>query len=70
LTLSRAGIGEIRAVDDIPVARVTVPLTTIAFDLGEAGRRLAGAVAASLAGEAPRPTALSSRPHVIQRSST
>jgi len=65
-----AGLAVI-GVDDIPVARLAAPaLTTVAFDLGEAGRDLAEAVVAGLAGEDPRLPSLSSRPHVIERSST
>jgi DNA-binding LacI/PurR family transcriptional regulator len=38
-------------VDDIPTARLAVPpLSTVAFDLHEAGRRRAEAVVAALAG--------------------
>jgi len=76
-----AGMGEHRlsapddlaviGVDDIPVAGLTAPpLTTVAFDLEQAGRHLAEAVAASLAGEHPDLTSLSPHPHVIQRAST
>jgi DNA-binding LacI/PurR family transcriptional regulator len=58
-------------VDDIPIAALTAPpLTTIAFDLQEAGRDLAEAVLARLAGEQPQLIWLSSRPHVVPRSST
>ena len=45
-------------VDDVPTARLTAPpLTTIAFDLREAGRRRAEMVMASLAGREARPVA-------------
>jgi DNA-binding LacI/PurR family transcriptional regulator len=41
-------------VDDIPTARLAAPpLTTIAFDLREAGRRRAEMIMASLAGREP-----------------
>jgi DNA-binding LacI/PurR family transcriptional regulator len=44
-------------VDDIPTARLTAPpLTTVGFDLREAGRRRAETIAASLAGREPQLT--------------
>ncbi len=40
--------------DDIPTARLTAPpLTTVCFDLDEAGRQRAEAVVARLSGKAP-----------------
>lgn len=57
--------------DDIPTARLTTPpLTTVRFDLREAGRRGAEAVVAGLAGEDPRRTTEPAAPHVVERSST
>lgn len=56
--------------DDVPVARLAAPpLTTVAFDLGEAGRRLAEAVAAGLADEETAPRVLAADPHVLVRRS-
>lgn len=57
--------------DDIPLARLTdPPLTTVRFDLEEAGRHLAEAVASSLSTGEPHLTVTSASPRVIQRSTT
>ena len=57
--------------DDIPTGRLArPPLTTISFELHDAGRRRAEAVVAALAGlPAPADTA-GQRPHVVQRRSS
>jgi DNA-binding LacI/PurR family transcriptional regulator len=60
--------------DDIPTARLAdPPLTTIRFDLNEAGRRRAEAIVASLSGREPGLTPAPFDPRVmqvIQRAST
>lgn len=57
--------------DDIPTARLTTPpLTTVRFDLHEAGRQRAEAVVASLSGDTSRVTFISTAPTVVPRSST
>ncbi|MET9830377.1 LacI family DNA-binding transcriptional regulator [Streptomyces sp. NPDC006385] len=57
-------------VDDIPVARLAAPpLTTIAFDLGAAGGRLAEVVAAGLDGEDAELNPLTAGPHLLVRRS-
>ena len=68
-----AGLAVIGA-DDIPTARLAAPpLTTVCFDLHQAGRRRAEAVVASLSGREPGLTPALHDPQVmqvIQRSST
>ncbi|MEU4226969.1 LacI family DNA-binding transcriptional regulator [Nonomuraea sp. NPDC026600] len=55
--------------DDIPLARLTdPPLTTVRFDLREAGRHLAQAVAVSLSSGEPHLTTAAGFPRVIRRS--
>ncbi|MGW7133434.1 substrate-binding domain-containing protein [Streptomyces bobili] len=56
--------------DNIPTARLNLPLTTICFDLHEVVRRRTEAILASLAGSEPRTTPAWINPQVIQRSST
>jgi len=57
--------------DDIPTARLTSPpLTTVYFDLHEAGRQRAEAVVACLAGNASEVTFEPATPRVVPRSST
>ncbi|MFI0350173.1 LacI family DNA-binding transcriptional regulator [Actinomadura sp. 9N407] len=57
--------------DDVPAARLTAPpLTTVAYDLREVGRRRAEAVAAGLMGDDPHPALARTSERVIERSST
>jgi DNA-binding LacI/PurR family transcriptional regulator len=57
--------------DDIPAAQLTdPPLTTIRFDLTDAGRRLAEAVAERLAGRTPPTATPTGDPRLIEREST
>jgi DNA-binding LacI/PurR family transcriptional regulator len=57
-------------VDDIPAARLAAPpLTTVSFDLRQAGRRRADLILASLAGRDPHPAAPDEW-QVVERSST
>jgi DNA-binding LacI/PurR family transcriptional regulator len=58
-------------VDDIPTARLTAPpLTTVSFDLRQAGCGRAEMIMASLTGREPRLAAAPDEWQVIQRSST
>lgn len=58
-------------VDDIPTAKLAAPpLTTIRFDIHEAGRRRAEAIVAALAGQQTEPSADVSGPLLVRRSST
>jgi len=57
-------------VDDIPTARLTAPpLTTVSFDLRQAGHGRAELIMASLAGREPHPVVAQEDWKVIQRSS-
>ena len=57
-------------VDDISTARLAAPpLTTVGFDLHQAGRGRAEMVVASLAGREPHPAAAREDWKVIERSS-
>ncbi|MET9830376.1 LacI family DNA-binding transcriptional regulator [Streptomyces sp. NPDC006385] len=57
--------------DDIPTAALSLPpLTTVSFDLREAGRQRAEAVASTLAGRAPAPGAAPVGPELIGRASS
>jgi len=57
-------------VDDIPVARLAAPpLTTVVFDLHEAGRHRAEAIVAGLEGREPPPAAPAIGPRLIRRES-
>jgi DNA-binding LacI/PurR family transcriptional regulator len=57
-------------VDDIPTARLTAPpLTTVSFDLRQAGRGRAEMIMASLAGREPHQAAAREDWKVVQRSS-
>jgi DNA-binding LacI/PurR family transcriptional regulator len=57
-------------VDDIPVARLaSPPLTTVAFDLHEAGRHRAEAIAAGLEGREPPPAPAGVGPRLVRRES-
>ena len=57
-------------VDDIPTARLAAPpLTTVGFDLHQAGRGRAEMIMASLADGEPRPAAAHEEWKVVQRSS-
>jgi DNA-binding LacI/PurR family transcriptional regulator len=56
--------------DDIPVARLAVPpLTTVTFDLHEAGRHRAEAIVAGLKGQEADPATPGIGPRLIQRES-
>ena len=56
--------------DDIPVARLAAPpLTTVAFDLHEAGRRRAEAIVAGLKNQETHPAMPALGPQVIRRES-
>ncbi|MCF0080875.1 LacI family transcriptional regulator [Streptomyces lomondensis] len=56
--------------DDIPTAALSLPaLTTVSFDLREAGRQRAEAVASALAGRAPTSDAAPVGPELIVRAS-
>ena len=57
-------------VDDIPVAQFAAPpLTTVAFDLHEAGRHRAEAIVAGLEGREPPPPPAGLGPRLVQRES-
>jgi len=57
-------------VDDIPVARLAAPpLTTVAFDLHEAGRHRAEAIVAGLEGREAPPAPKGIGPRLVQRES-
>lgn len=56
--------------DDIPTARLAAPpLTTVFFDLHEAGKQRAEAVVAGLAGQEPAHTFTMTAPRLVERSS-
>jgi DNA-binding LacI/PurR family transcriptional regulator len=64
-----AGLAVI-GVDDIPTARLaSPPLTTVSYDLRQAGRVLAEVIVANLAGHEPHLAAAQGEWKVIQRSS-
>jgi DNA-binding LacI/PurR family transcriptional regulator len=65
-----AGLAVI-GVDDIPTARLMAPsLTTVSYDLRQAGRRRAEVIMASLTGRESRLAAAAEEWKVIQRTST
>ena len=57
--------------DDIPTARLTrPPLTTVSFELHDAGRRRADAVVAALSGQPALAEPAGQHPHIVQRRSS
>ena len=68
--LSVPGDMAVVGADDIPVGRVAAPpLTTVAFDLHEAGRVRADAIVAGLAGQEPQLAESPIGPRLIERES-